>query len=207
MRILTWNERNFSCWFSYSLLTFWPYGDKGELSCLVYTKSPLSLPFGLHAIWTWSGSLLVPAEEREYICCLGLMPFGPCKGHLQYQLAWDNVSAIWTSCHLDLGKVIWCWRAYQLGWEVISLPGDQRMDWWARECLCHWGFMPFGPWRHHLCDCLVGPVGVRQDSKASFSPSLNFFLKLCPCFGFLFCLCFKKILRSLRVKTSHYVGK
>ena len=108
------------------------------------------MPFGLHAIWTWSGSLLVPAEEREYICCLGLMPFGPCKGHLQYQLAWDNVSAIWTSCHLDLGKVIWCWRAYQLGWEVISLPGDQQMDWWARECLCHWSFKPFGPRKGHL---------------------------------------------------------
>ena len=41
--------------------------------------------------------------------------------------------------------------------------------WLGQENVCHLGFMPFGPRRGCLCNWLVWPVGVRQDSKTSSS--------------------------------------
>ena len=96
---------------------------------------------------------------------------------------WENVLAIGLSGHWNLGKVIWCRRAYHLEWEIMSLLWDQSAHsggWWVvRECLF------FGALRHlDLREVSVGLICVRQDPKASSSPLIHFFLKLCVRFFF-----------------------
>ena len=69
----------------------------------------------------------------------------------------------------------------------------------------------WGPEKGHLCDRLVGPVGGRQDYKASFSALLffSYFWNSDFCFGyFWFFTVFKgNLVFPVTVKTSPQVVK